>query len=128
MSVVATCLAIAIFYESKGEPIKGQQAVAEVILNRSKHPSYPKDPCDVIKQKGQFSWYNKNISLNKPPSLIYKNAQYEKHWETAKKVAAQSLNNKTNHTKGSVFFNTRALGVRFKTNTTPCIIGRHIFY
>lgn len=122
------CLAIAIFFESKGEPIKGQEAVAETILNRVRHSDYPDSICKVIKQPYQFSWYNKNISLNKPPTLVYKNVQYQKHWETAKEVANEQLKKKTNHTKGALFFNTRGLGVRYKTNVKPCRIGNHIFY
>ena len=40
------CLAGAIYYESKGEPLSGQLAVADVIINRSKSGRFPSDICD----------------------------------------------------------------------------------
>jgi len=43
-----TCLAAAIAYEAGFEPIEGQQAVAEVVLNRVRHPAYPKTVCGVV--------------------------------------------------------------------------------
>lgn len=42
------CLATAIAYEAGHEPVAGQQAVAEVILNRQRHASFPKTVCGVV--------------------------------------------------------------------------------
>lgn len=42
------CLAMAIAYEAGYEPAEGQQAVAEVILNRVRHAAYPKTVCGVV--------------------------------------------------------------------------------
>ena len=42
------CLALAIAYEAGHEPLTGQQAVAEVILNRLHSPAYPKTVCGVV--------------------------------------------------------------------------------
>ena len=42
------CLGTAIAYEAGYEPVEGQQAVAEVILNRTRHPAYPKTVCGVV--------------------------------------------------------------------------------
>jgi len=50
------CLAGAIYFESKGEPLAGQLAVAEVVINRAKSGRYPATLCGVIKQRGQFSF------------------------------------------------------------------------
>jgi spore germination cell wall hydrolase CwlJ-like protein len=44
------CLAQAIYYEAAREPVKGQQAVAQVVLNRVRHPAYPKSVCGVVYQ------------------------------------------------------------------------------
>jgi hypothetical protein len=44
------CLAQAIYYEAGREPLKGQQAVAQVVLNRVRHPAYPKTVCGVVYQ------------------------------------------------------------------------------
>lgn len=56
------CLAEAIYFEARGEPLSGQVAVAEVILNRVDSPAYPSTICGVTRQgatKGrncQFSY------------------------------------------------------------------------
>lgn len=115
------CLAIAIFHESRGENPKGQFSVAEVIHNRTKSDKFPNDYCSVIKQKNQFSFYKNSNSL-KPP-------RYEMEaWEKSVAVARSFSKNKTNYTKGAVYFNTRNLGVRYKTDVKPCVVGKHIFY
>lgn len=44
------CMALAIAYEAGREPLAGRQAVAEVILNRTRHPAYPKSVCGVVFQ------------------------------------------------------------------------------
>lgn len=44
------CLAEAIYFESRGEPLSGQIGVAEVILNRVDSPAYPKSVCGVTHQ------------------------------------------------------------------------------
>jgi spore germination cell wall hydrolase CwlJ-like protein len=44
------CLAEAIYFEARGEPMGGQIAVAQVILNRVEHPAYPETICDVVYQ------------------------------------------------------------------------------
>jgi spore germination cell wall hydrolase CwlJ-like protein len=44
------CMALAIYFEARDEPIKGQIAVAQVIMNRVKSPFYPKTMCGVIYQ------------------------------------------------------------------------------
>ena len=50
------CLAKAVYFESRGEPIEGQLAVAEVVMNRAASGRYPTGLCDVITQKAQFSF------------------------------------------------------------------------
>lgn len=50
------CLAGAIFYESKGEPLAGQLAVANVVINRTESGRYPSDICEVVTQRGQFGF------------------------------------------------------------------------
>ena len=42
------CLAQAIYFEARAEPVRGQQAVAQVVLNRVFSPYYPKDVCSVV--------------------------------------------------------------------------------
>jgi N-acetylmuramoyl-L-alanine amidase len=61
-----TCLAMNVYYESRGEPLQGQFGVAEVTMNRVADPRYPDTVCEVVYQKrwdylrkrdvGAFSW------------------------------------------------------------------------
>lgn len=51
-----TCLAQAIYFEARGEPLDGQLAVAEVIINRATSGRYPPDYCAVVTQPAQFSF------------------------------------------------------------------------
>jgi len=44
------CLAEAIYFEARGEPEKGQVAVAQVVLNRVKNPTFPNTICEVVYQ------------------------------------------------------------------------------
>ncbi len=44
------CLATAIYFEARGEPIRGQMAVAQVVVNRLKNPAYPNSVCGVVYQ------------------------------------------------------------------------------
>jgi spore germination cell wall hydrolase CwlJ-like protein len=50
------CLAGAVYFEARGEPIEGQLAVAEVVLNRAASGKYPATICEVVTQKAQFSF------------------------------------------------------------------------
>ena len=52
------CLASAVYFEARGEPIEGQLAVAEVVLNRAVSGKYPRDICGVVEQPWQFSFVN----------------------------------------------------------------------
>lgn len=47
------CLAMAIYYEAGNEPVEGGRAVAQVVLNRVRHPSYPRTVCGVIFEGAQ---------------------------------------------------------------------------
>src|SRR6202007_2378317 len=44
------CLADAVYFEARGEPLKGQQAVAQVVMNRVFSGYYPNDVCGVVYQ------------------------------------------------------------------------------
>lgn len=127
MSLEALCLATAIFFESRGEPLKGQYSVAEVVLNRRDNSKYPNTICKVVSQKNQFSW-QKGDNHKRVPNIVYKNESHKQEWDKAVKIANDSLKNKTEYTKGALFFNRSGLGVRYKTDVKPCKIGNHIFY
>ena len=50
------CLAQAVYFEARGEPLTGQLAVARVVMNRASSGLYPRDYCSVITQRSQFSF------------------------------------------------------------------------
>ena len=50
------CLAQAVYFEARGEPLDGQLAVARVVVNRAGSGLYPGDYCSVVTQRGQFSF------------------------------------------------------------------------
>jgi spore germination cell wall hydrolase CwlJ-like protein len=54
------CLAEAIYHEARAEPLHGQLAVAQVLLNRTKLLAYPNTVCGVVYQNNQFSWATKH--------------------------------------------------------------------
>jgi hypothetical protein len=53
------CLAQAIYFEARGEPLSGQLAVGRVIVNRTQSPLFPSDYCSVVTQPAQFSFVKK---------------------------------------------------------------------
>jgi spore germination cell wall hydrolase CwlJ-like protein len=50
------CLAKAVYFEARGEPLDGQLAVAKVVLNRANSGIFPSDICEVVTQRKQFSF------------------------------------------------------------------------
>jgi spore germination cell wall hydrolase CwlJ-like protein len=50
------CLAQAIYFEARGEPLDGQLAVARVVINRAESDAFPDDYCGVVTQRAQFSF------------------------------------------------------------------------
>ena len=110
------CLSLAIYHEARGEPLAGQYAVAEVVLNRV-DKGVGKDICTVVYQPHQFSWtrYKNKVVTDKSS------------WERSVNIATDVLSKKTNHSKGALFFNTKSIGVRW--NKRPLTkIGDHVFY
>ena len=87
------CLTAAIYYEAASEPDDGQRAVAQVVLNRARHPAFPATVCGVVYQGSekrgcQFSFACDGSMLRGPPSSAA--------WARAARAAANALN-------GSVF-------------------------
>ncbi len=56
MSEDMRCLAQAVYFESRGEPLAGQLAVARVVINRTESARFPNDYCSVVTQRAQFSF------------------------------------------------------------------------
>jgi N-acetylmuramoyl-L-alanine amidase len=113
------CLAGAIYFESKGEPLTGQLAVAEVIINRAKSGRFPADVCAVVKQRGQFSFVRGGQIPN-----INAGAAYRTAIAVAKVALADAWNSPADK---ALYFNTadrRPAGRVIKVAS----IGNHVFY
>ena len=113
------CLTEALYHEARGESVKGQRAVAEVILNRVDHPAFPKSVCGVINQPKHFSYKGK-------VGKIRDRAAFQR----AQRVASEALAGAPrNLTGGATYFHTTyakpSWAKRF-TRTTK--IGAHVFY
>lgn len=81
------CLTTAIYYEAANEPDDGQRAVAQVILNRVRHPTFPATVCGVIYQGSekagcQFSYACDGAMARRPSRAA---------WLRASRVAASAL-------------------------------------
>jgi spore germination cell wall hydrolase CwlJ-like protein len=53
------CLANAVYFEARGEPLRGQLAVAEVVMNRAASGRFPASLCGVVVQPAQFSFVHR---------------------------------------------------------------------
>jgi len=76
------CLATAIFFEARDQPITGQELVADVVMNRVEHERFPDTVCDVVYQPKAFSFTHDGKSDNMGDYSTY-------HDKKAKQVAIQ---------------------------------------
>jgi len=122
------CMATAIYFEARDEPLKGQIAVAQVIMNRIRSPFYPKTICGVVYQgernrhgcQFSFTCTGKHNSVREKPE-----------WATAVKLAKQVI-------AGEVWLDDVGYATHYHaTYVHPpwrheldkiCQIGGHIFY
>ena len=114
-----TCMAVAIYFEARGEPIDGQMMVAETILNRAADPRWPDEPCEVIKQPQQFSFYSDGRS-NRPRDL--------EAYTTAFLVAQRAIAGDHLHT-GALYYHTTAVRPVWRHDLQSIgQVGAHVFY
>ncbi|MGG6897315.1 cell wall hydrolase [Rhizobium sp. BR 315] len=122
------CLATGIYFEARGESVKGQAAVAQVILNRVRNPAYPKTICGVVYQNEdwhnacQFSFACDNVKerVNSP-----------EHWRIARQVAMAVTAGKIWLPEVGSATNYHAVYVRPNWAAEMVKVGRigmHIFY
>ena len=78
------CLASGIYFESRGESVKGQAAVAQVILNRVRNPAYPDTICGVVYQNED--WRNR-CQFSFACDNIKDRVNSQRHWKVAREVA-----------------------------------------
>lgn len=116
------CLANAVYFEARSEPIEGQLAVAEVVLNRSVSGRYPTDLCAVITQKAQFSF----IRRGRFPSAD----RGSEAWKRAVAIASIARGKLAGNLPPSVlWYHATYVSPKWgKRLTRQTQIGLHIFY
>jgi spore germination cell wall hydrolase CwlJ-like protein len=120
------CLAAAVHYEAGNEPVEGQEAVAQVVLNRMRTPGYPKSICGVVFQGAerpgcQFS-FACDGSMNRIPAAWA--------WKNAEAVATRALNGFVLGKVGDAthYHATYVLPWWSPTLVKLGRIGQHVFY
>jgi spore germination cell wall hydrolase CwlJ-like protein len=121
------CLTSAVYYEAGSESQEGQQAVAQVILNRVRHPAFPGTVCDVVFQGStrvtgcQFT-FTCDGSLARRPSIA--------GWAQARRVATAALSGSVYRPAGNATHYHAAYVVPYWASslTKNAVVGAHIFY
>jgi spore germination cell wall hydrolase CwlJ-like protein len=121
------CLAEALYFEARGETVKGQFAVAEVIMNRVAHSRFPSSLCGVINQgtgkkyRCQFTYTCDGIAEKISEPTAYARVS---------KVARAVIDGKPPKlTKGATHYHTTAVNPSWaRVYTKTARIGVHIFY
>ncbi len=122
------CLARAIYFESRNEPVRGQIAVAQVVLNRVFSPYYPDTICDVVYQNAhrrlscQFTFACDGI-----PDIVRERGP----WQRAQKIAKQALDAQvwlTDVAKSTHYHATYVRPYWIREMKRMVKHGQHIFY
>lgn len=129
LSEQGECLANALYHEARGESIKGQFAVAEVILNRVDSPAFPNTICGVINQgargvtngRCQFSFAcdGNSLAMNEAEAR----ALARRIADLMESGAPRAL------TEGATYFHTTQVAPRWsRVFDRTARIGAHLFY
>lgn len=122
MSEEMRCLAGAVYFEARGEPLTGQLAVAQVIINRTEDGRFPRSYCGVVAQPGQFSF----MRGRRMPAIREGSAA----WDRAVAVAHIADKGLWESEAGrAVFFHARYVKPGWtRSKTRLAQIDTHIFY
>jgi len=117
------CLALNVYFESRGESKIGQESVAWVTLNRVASGKFPNNVCDVVWEDKQFSWTHDGKS-DKPKD--------QEAWLLAQKIANQVIDTygvESDPTEGAIFFHSDYVNPYWTDKVTKVVqIDNHIFY
>jgi len=121
------CLSMAVYYEAASESYQGQQAVAQVVLNRVAHPAYPSSVCGVVfqgseRQTGCQFTFTCDGSLRRTPS--------RQGWARAQSVALGALAGEVYRPVGlATHYHTNSVNPYWATSLDYITtIGAHRFY
>ena len=114
------CLAGAIYFESKSEPLEGQLAVGRVVVARSKSGRYPGSYCGVVYQPSQFSF----IRGNAMPGIN----QNSRDWREAVAIARiADAGSWKSPVEGALSFHAARVSPGWRL-ARVARVGNHIFY
>jgi spore germination cell wall hydrolase CwlJ-like protein len=121
------CLTEALYFEARGETVKGQFAVSEVILNRVSSPSFPDTICGVINQgTGRKFACQFTYTCDGRAEVIREPKAYEMVGKVAKMVIDGMPRTLTD---GATFYHTKAVRPSWaRVFERTAIIGFHHFY
>jgi spore germination cell wall hydrolase CwlJ-like protein len=121
------CLTQAIYYEAATEPEEGKRAVAQVVLNRVRHPAYPSSVCGVVYQGSQRATgcqftFTCDGSLSRQPMAPY--------WQRARAIAQEALAGKVYAPVGwATHYHTNWVVPYWSSSLVKVAnVGTHIFY
>ena len=116
------CLAGAIYFELRGEPLSGQLAVGQVIINRAESGQFPSDYCGVVYQRSQFSF----VRGGTMPRI----RTGSKAWQKAKAIAKIAHNGLwDSEADDALYFHAKYVRPSWaKRKTARATINTHIFY
>ena len=122
-----SCLAKAVYFEARGESVKGQEAVAQVVLARTKAPDRPKTVCGVVYEGSdldtgcQFSFTCDGIA-----DVVRDQAA----WARARRIASLAMAGKLKRVaRGATYFHARYVRPNWASHMVRvATIGTHIFY
>lgn len=121
------CLSEAVYYEAAREPEVGQEAVAQVVLNRMRHPAYPKSVCGVVYQ-GSARVTGCQFTFTCDGSLRF--APQPALWNRARAVAERALSGYVDKTVGSAtHYHAQYVSPYWAPTLVKMTqVGQHIFY
>lgn len=116
------CLAGAIYFEARGEPLAGQLAVAKVVINRKHSPKFPDSYCGVVFQRSQFSF----VKGGRMPRIREDSAA----WAQAKALAQIAhYDGWDSEADEALYFHANYVKPSWaKRRVAAATINRHIFY
>jgi len=124
------CLATAVYFEARGESAKGQRAVADVVLARTRVKGRPKTVCGVVFEGAHRKWRCQFSFAGDGRSDVPRN---RKAWKRAKRIASAALRargkGKSKIVRGATYYHARYVKPRWaKHMVVVARIGGHIFY
>lgn len=114
------CLATAIYFESKGEPLSGQLAVARVVMNRANSGRFASTLCGVVTQPGQFSF----VRGGALPAVNPDSGSWRKAVAIAKIAQGDLWESKA---ENALYFHARQVSPGWRMARVGAI-GNHVFY